>query len=103
MKHDRASARISVRLTPRSRHDAITSVDSDGTVAVRVTAPPAEGRANEALLRVIARALGVAPSCLRLAAGGSSRRKTVDVAGFDRERALVLLRRASQSLAPHSS
>jgi uncharacterized protein (TIGR00251 family) len=50
---------------------------------VRVQAPPVEGKANEALLRLLAKALGVPRSRLTIVAGRASRVKTVAVEGLD--------------------
>ena len=72
---------ISVRLTPRA---AATSVElrDDGSLAVRVTAPPLEDRANEALVRAVAKALGVASSRVALVRGRRSRDKTLRIEGL---------------------
>jgi uncharacterized protein YggU (UPF0235/DUF167 family) len=60
---------------------------------VRVTAPPVDGRANDALRRLIARRAGVAPSRVTLVRGEKSREKTLSVEGVDaatlRERLLA--------------
>ncbi len=92
-------SRLAVRLTPRASRDAIEGFapEPDGTEAlrVRVTAPPIEGRANAALLRLLARALGVPPSSMRVAAGARGRRKLVDVKGIDGAEARRQLARAS--------
>ncbi|MQC17891.1 MAG: DUF167 domain-containing protein [Chloroflexi bacterium] len=53
-----AKARITVRITPRASRDEVVG-ERDGLVLVRVTAPPVEGAANEALVRVLAKALGL--------------------------------------------
>ena len=83
---------IRVRLTPRAARDQIAPGEGDGYVA-RVTAPPVDGRANEALCRLIARRAGVAPSRVKLVRGAKSRDKTVSVEGLDaatlRERLLA--------------
>jgi uncharacterized protein len=50
---------------------------------VRVAAPPERGRANEALVGLLAELLGVSRGDVRVAAGGSGRRKLVEVAGLD--------------------
>jgi uncharacterized protein YggU (UPF0235/DUF167 family) len=50
---------------------------------VRVTAPPVDGRANDALRRLIARRAGVAPSRVTLIRGERSREKTLSVEGVD--------------------
>lgn len=77
-------ARIDVRLTPRGGRDRIDGWDGD-VLRVRVAAPPAEGRANEAMLRLIAKAIGVPPSRLTLVAGAQSRTKVIDIEGLTAE------------------
>ncbi len=72
------SVRFAVRLTPRGGRDAIDGVGEDGVLRVRVAAPPVEGAANEALCRLLARALGVAPGGVRIVGGAGGRRKLVE-------------------------
>jgi len=72
------SVRFAVRLTPRGGRDAIDGVGEDGVLRVRVAAPPVEGAANEALCRLLARALDVAPGAVRIVAGAGGRRKVVE-------------------------
>ncbi len=84
------SVRFAVRLTPRGGRDAIDGVGEDGALRVRVSAPPVEGAANEALCRLLARALGVAPAGVRIVAGASGRRKLVE-AEVDAARLAVAL------------
>ena len=50
---------------------------------MRLTAPPVEGAANEALARFLGKALGVAPSAVRVTSGATGRNKVVSVAGLD--------------------
>ena len=57
----------------------------DGVLQVRVAAPPAEGAANEALVRMIARELAVGRLAVRLVSGATARRKVLGVR-VDRER-----------------
>jgi len=76
---------LTVRLTPRASRDAV-ALQPDGTLAVRVTAPPVDGRANEALCRLLARELGIAPSRVSLIRGHKGRTKVVRVEGLDLER-----------------
>jgi len=54
-------------------------VCSHGDVRVRVTAPPADGRANEALIALLAGHLHVPRSHLRIVQGASTRRKLVEI------------------------
>ena len=67
-------ARIAVRVTPCGGRDALT-VDQDGRILIRVAAAPTDGKANDAVLRVLAAALGVAPSRLTLLRGAAARDK----------------------------
>lgn len=78
---DRAQpgARIAVRVTPRGGRDAI-SVDTDGTVRVRVSAAPTDGRANAAVQDLLARAMRVPKTRLLLIAGATSRDKVFQLA-----------------------
>ncbi len=54
-----------------------------GAIVIRVTAPPVDGRANDALCRLIAKAAGVAPSHVSIVRGHSGRDKRVLVDGLD--------------------
>jgi uncharacterized protein (TIGR00251 family) len=73
---------LRVRVQPRASRDAFGG-EREGALVVRLTAPPVEGAANEALVRFLGRGLGVAPSAVRIAAGASGRSKRVAVSGID--------------------
>jgi uncharacterized protein (TIGR00251 family) len=73
---------VAVRVTPRSSRNAV-ELDGD-IIKVRVTAPPAEGQANEAVLKTLAKALGIAPSRLSIVKGEISRDKTIQVQTLSR-------------------
>ena len=75
-------ADLDVAVIPRAAFDAVGPF-VDGTLRVRVTRPPADGEANRAVLRLVARALDVAPSRLELVAGARGRRKRIRVVGLD--------------------
>jgi hypothetical protein len=74
---------VPVRVTPRGGRDSIDGV-RDGCLLVRVAAAPADGAANEAVLRVIADAAAVPRGAVRLVTGATVRRKLVAVEGVDR-------------------
>jgi uncharacterized protein YggU (UPF0235/DUF167 family) len=82
---DRGGITLAVRLTPKGGRDAIDGLEalSDGrtVLKVRVRAAPSEGEANDALVRLIAKSLGVPARNVTLAAGVSSRIKRLTVAG----------------------
>ena len=73
-----------MRLTPRASKDGIDGVKAVGEdvyVQARVRAVPEDGKANAALLALLAKALGVAKSSLAISAGAASRLKTVHISG----------------------
>ena len=93
-------SRLTVRLTPRGGRDAIegwAERPGEAVLRVRVAAPPVEGRANEALLRLLAAALDVPRGRLRLARGETGREKTIAVAGLSDA---VLRTRLTAALSP---
>jgi uncharacterized protein (TIGR00251 family) len=75
-------ADVRVRLTPRAAKDDVAA-GRDGGLAVRVTAPPVDGRANEALCRLLARRLGLGRTAVTLIRGQHARDKVVRVQGLD--------------------
>ncbi len=75
------SGEIAVRLTPRASENRIAG-ERDGALLVRVSAPPVDGRANEALCRLIARRLRVGVRSVTIVRGGSARTKMVRVEGL---------------------
>jgi uncharacterized protein (TIGR00251 family) len=77
-----AGVTLRVRVQPRASRDALGG-EREGALLVRLTAPPVEGRANDALARILAHALGVPPSAVQLLRGGSGRDKLVSIAGID--------------------
>jgi uncharacterized protein len=76
---------VDVRLTPRGGRDAIEGIEirADGraVLKVRVRAAPSEGEANDALCRLLARALDVAPREVTIATGATARIKRVMIKG----------------------
>ena len=77
--------RIRVRVKPRAKEERIEGLSPDGTLVVRVAAPPERGKANERLVRILAEAFGVARSDVRVVAGHKSRDKVVEVEGVGKE------------------
>ena len=77
-----AGLTLRVRVQPRASRDALSG-EREGALVVRLTAPPVEGAANEALARFLGKALGVAPSAVRVVSGATGRNKVVQVAGLD--------------------
>jgi uncharacterized protein len=76
------SARIRVRVQPRARSNEIAGV-RDGSVVVRVTAPPEGGKANAAVCRLLSRHLGVPKSSVEVVTGAAARTKVLQVSGME--------------------
>ncbi len=82
--HDgRKGAALAVRVTPRASRNEISEVLSDGTVKIHLTAPPVDGKANEALLKFLAGILHVPLSHLDVVAGANGRDKIISVVDMD--------------------
>ncbi|HEY7679003.1 MAG TPA: DUF167 domain-containing protein, partial [Terriglobia bacterium] len=86
---DRACV-FTVRAQPRASRNAIEG-EHDGALKVRLTAPPVDDRANEALRRLLADELNIPVSAVRILAGERSRTKRIEVRGVTAQqiRALV--------------
>jgi uncharacterized protein YggU (UPF0235/DUF167 family) len=74
--------RLAVRVIPRAGRDAIDGV-RDGTLVVRVSAPPVGGAANAAVGRLVAEALGIPASRVSVISGTSGRHKVLGLEGLD--------------------
>ena len=71
---------LKVYLQPKASKNEIVGSYRDG-IKVKITAPPVEGKANEALIRFLAKELGVSPSCIEITRGHHSREKTLKISG----------------------
>ncbi len=87
-------ARVRVRLTPRSGRNEIVGWQ-DGMLRVRVTAPPVDSKANAALERLIAKALGVPTRDVSVVSGARGRKKAVAIAGISQAEVVKLLDQAT--------
>lgn len=83
---------IRVRVQPKASSNAVVE-EQGNRLRIRLTAPPVDGEANEALRRFIAKQLGIAKGMVRLIRGERSRDKTVEVRGIDAETAWYKLTR----------
>lgn len=80
---------FAVRVTPRASRDAVEG-EYQGALKVKLTAPPVEDRANEALRRLLANHLKLPISAVRILAGDKSRTKRILIAGATRAQILAL-------------
>lgn len=75
-------ATFSVKVHPRAKKNAITGEIGDA-LKVALTAPPVEGKANEACIRFLAEVLDVPRSSVTIAAGETGRQKVIRVSGLN--------------------
>ena len=81
---------LKIRVQPRAGRNAV-EVSDDGAVRIRVTASPDRGKANEAVVELLAKRLRVPKSAVRIARGHRARDKTLEIDGITPEQASVLL------------
>ena len=72
--------RLTVRVIPRSSRNAIEW--EQGVLKARLTAPPVDGAANDALVGLLAQRLGLPRRSISIAHGATSRQKIVEIAGM---------------------
>lgn len=85
------SAVIGIRLKPAASREKIVSVGDD-EVCIAVTAAPVDGKANEAMIRFLAKAFGVSKSSIGIRKGATSRNKLVEIAGMTKDEAMKILK-----------
>jgi len=84
------STRLRLRVQASAHHDEVIAI-RNGVLVIRVTAPAVEGRANEALRRVVAKRLGVPKSAITIIRGHHSRDKVLEIDGVDQATMLAKL------------
>ena len=78
VRRDGERLSFTVRVTPRASTNAVGG-ERDGALLVRVTAAPVEGKANDAVVQLLAEALDVPPSEVHVERGAAARTKRVSV------------------------
>lgn len=81
----KGGAAITVRVTPRSARNEVSEILADGTVKIRLTAAPVDGKANETLIEFLAKVLDVNKSNIEIVAGMTGREKLVTILGLGPE------------------
>jgi len=93
------STRLRLRVSPGSARPGVVGRHGEAW-KVRVAAPPEDGRANEAVERLLSEALAVAPQTVTLVSGRGSRDKIVELAGLDLAEAERRLTSAAEERRP---
>jgi uncharacterized protein (TIGR00251 family) len=89
------SATLTIRIQPRASRNGIVMTE-DGSLKIRLTAPPVDGAANEALIKFLSEVLGLSKSQVRIVTGHISREKIVKVEGISESDARRLLNRRKE-------
>jgi uncharacterized protein (TIGR00251 family) len=79
---DKGTLILSVRVLPSAAKNEIVGVE-EGTLKVRVTAPPVKGKANEALVKLLAKTFRVRKTQIEIVSGHKAQRKMVKVEGVE--------------------
>jgi len=82
--------RLSIRLKPGAKNDRV-SISETGTIDIAVTSRPIEGKANEHLVRLLAKKLDVAKSMITIMIGGHSKNKVMEINGLTQEEVMKRL------------
>jgi uncharacterized protein (TIGR00251 family) len=90
LREDADGCRLKIHVTPRASRTEVGGVHG-GVLKLKVQAPPADGAANEAVVKFLANLFGVSKSRILIDRGLSSRNKTVLVAGVGKSRILETL------------
>ena len=98
VRQDGGDASFRVHLQPRASREGIAG-EADGILKLRVIAPPVGGRANEASLRLLAKALGLPVSRLQIVSGQRARLKTIRISAASTDRVRERLGELLQRLA----
>jgi uncharacterized protein (TIGR00251 family) len=83
-KQTDVSATFAVRIQPRSSKNGVTRME-DGSLKIRLTAPPVDGAANEALVKFLSDTFSVSKSQIEIVSGHTSREKRVKISGMGDE------------------
>ncbi len=89
-KAEEKPALISIRIQPRASKNEIIRMDG-GKLKIRLTAPPVDGAANEALVKFLSGQLNVSRSQVEIVAGHTGREKIIKILGMSEETVQRLL------------
>lgn len=84
LRADADSVLIAIRVVPRAKRAEVVG-EREGRLVIKVTAPPLDGRANDAVRRLLAKTAGVGVSRVRVVTGERGRDKTIRIDGRSRD------------------
>lgn len=93
-KDARSGTAITVKVIPRAKKNEVAGLMEDGSIRIRLTAPPVEGAANQALVEFLADLLGIHRNQIEIVAGLSSERKLISLVGIEPHKVDEVMHRA---------
>ncbi len=93
----RGGAALAIRVTPRASRNEIVEILPDNTIKIRLTAPPVDGKANEALIEFLSKVLSVPKTRIDIVAGQTGRDKLVTIMDMDSSEAQELILKQLES------
>ena len=87
------SSILSVRVVPNKPESRIMDTSDDGTIRIEVKSQPIEGKANQELIKFLAKLLGVNKNQVIIIRGANSRNKLIKIESIEKERILDILGR----------
>lgn len=82
---------LKVKLIPRSSRNEIVGYMDDGTLKIKLTAPPVEGQANQAILKFLAGILNTPAGAIEIISGKTSHNKLIAIAGLKQDKVNTLI------------
>ena len=73
---------IRIKVIPRAGRDQISGFMQDGTLKIRLSAPPVDGKANQSLVNYLSGSLGISRDQISITSGLSSRNKNLEIRGI---------------------
>jgi uncharacterized protein (TIGR00251 family) len=96
-KDAKSGTAISVKVIPRAKKNEVAGLMGDGSVRIRITAPPVEGAANQALVEFLSQLMNIHKNQIEIVAGLSSERKLITLVGISPQSVEEILHRAMHS------
>jgi uncharacterized protein (TIGR00251 family) len=91
-------AAFTVKIVPKANRTELVGIQEDGTLKIRITAPPVEGQDDEELIGFLAAFLDADPADIEIVAGAGSRKKLVSVLNIHAERVEELIRASAPDM-----
>ncbi|MBA4384244.1 MAG: YggU family protein [Anaerolinea sp.] len=82
---------LKVKLIPRSSRNEVVGFMDDGTLKIKLTAPPVEGQANQAVIKFLAGILNIPTGNIEILSGKTSHNKLISILGIKQESVNLLL------------